>query len=843
MHSAAAALAVFLAGCVPLVLALRWWRPDFPLRAALGYVVLTTAFFAAPLCTGALQVPTDLAYEWLPWSDLASDLAIGGNAPRNFFQADTLLEQLPFHHLVRRRLLAGEAPLWSHELGTGQPLLGNGQSAPFAPLHLLALPLAPLRGLTVAGAWQILLGLLAAHALLLRLGAGPWGAALGAVSSGLSTYAVVWIYDTPGMAAAFVPGLLLGILLVHDGEPRALAGLIACALGLALSGHPETMAHAGLAATAVAAALLLARRPGRWRFLGRLAAAAGLVAALAAPALLPLAETIPQSVRGKALERSPENFQPPPFEPRFLLPVVAPLAMGSPPDGNYSLKWSFNEICSEYAGLLALALALAGALALRGRPLLVMLGGTAALLVALRLPPLFDLMLRLPVIGPGAHGRLREFWVLAVALAAGLAVERVASARVPRAVAAALILAAGVGLALAPPPAAGAGAAGAASSWPRAWWIVTLAGAALALAALLVPRLRPSFPALAVGAVTVDLFLLGVRYHPPVPARLDLSPPPTVAWLMERQAAAREPYRVSFEDFDLPPNLNAPYGLWDPRGYDPMRPEDAARMVGWWLGHRRRFYQNIGDSLPVLDQAAHDFLAVRYMETSHERVLPPPWRLVFEGKGGRVWENPAALPLFFMPRTIERFADLAEAQRAAMHDDDFLETAQLVAAAAPGPAGPAPAAPGSGAPAGAAPGALAPGAEAGASTTRPQDGRVRDIRVRSNGFDLAVDSAAGGIVASSVSYAPEWRTTIGGREEPAIEIDGGFLGFQVPPGAHAVRLRYRPHGWTAGLALFAAGCALSLGAWWGRRRGWRALAWLEPASPSAPARRGQEESP
>src|SRR5205807_2623696 len=208
-----------------------------------------------------------------------------------------------------------------------------------------------------------------------------------------------------------------------------------------------------------------------------------------------------------------------------------------------------------------------------------------------------------------------------------------------------------------------------------------LAGAALALAALLVPRLRPSFPALAVAAVTLDLFLLGVRYHPPVPARLDLAPPPTVAWLMQRQAAAREPYRVSFEDFDLPPNLNVLYGLWDPRGYDPMRPEDAARMVGWWLGHRRRFYQNIGDSLPALDQPAHDFLAVRYMETAHERVLPPPWRLAFEGKGGRVWENPEALPLFFMPRTVERFADLAEAQRAAMHDDDFQQTAQLAGAA------------------------------------------------------------------------------------------------------------------------------------------------------------------
>src|SRR5947199_3584265 len=404
MESSVVTLPVFLAGCVLLVMALRWWRPDFPLRAALGYTTLTTAFFALPLLAGELQAATDLAYVRLPFREVIDETG----KPHNFFQADTLLEQLPFHALVRRRLLAGEAPLWSHELGTGQPLLGNGQSAPFAPLHLLALPLSPLRGLTVAGAWQILVGLLTVHALLLWLGAGPWGAGVGALGAGLSTYAVVWIYDTPGMAAAFVPGLLLGILLLRAGEPRGWTGLVACALGLALSGHPETMAHAALAAGLVVVVLLLARRPGRWRFLGRLAAAAAVSAALAAPALLPLVAALPESVHGTALARSPENFQPPPFAPLLLLPVPAPLAFGSPPDGEYTLEKSYNDPCTDYAGLLVLALAVAGALALRGRPLLLLAAGAAALLVALRVPPFFDLMLRLPVVGPGAHGRLRE---------------------------------------------------------------------------------------------------------------------------------------------------------------------------------------------------------------------------------------------------------------------------------------------------------------------------------------------------------------------------------------------------------------------------------------------------
>jgi hypothetical protein len=837
MPSAAAVLALYAGGCALLVAAMRWWRPGFPLRAGAAYVALTTAFFALPLFTRALQVPTDLAYQWLPLAE-APAAAAGEGRPHNFFQADTLYEQLPFHDLVRRRLLAGEAPLWASELGTGEPLLGNGQSAPFAPLHLLALPLAPLKGLTVAGAWQVLLGLLGAHALLRWMGAGGWGAALGAVGSGLSTYAVVWIYDTPGMAAAWVPGLLLGILMVRAGAPRGWAGLVGCALGLALSGHPETMAHAGLAAAAVAGALLVGRRggdrgiaaaggaarepadppapagtgaagdqgrapdraPGRLRFLARLAAAAALAGALAAPALLPLLQAIPESVRGHALARERENFQPPPLERRFLLTLFEPLALGSPSDGTYESPWSFNEMCSHYAGLLVLALGAAAALVLRGRPLLIVAGGLAALLVALRVPPFFDLLLRVPVVGPGAHGRMRELWVLALALAAGLGLERVAAEAALRRAALGAIAAAAAAFALVPPPGD--------APWPRAWWAATLAGAAAALVVLAVPRLRPAFPPLAVAAVTLDLFLLGVRYHPPVPPEMDLAPTPTLAYLQRQAEAAGAPFRVSFEGTDLPPNLNVLYGLWDPRGYDPMRPEDSARLVGWWLGHRRRFYQNVGETLEAPDPAAHDFLGVRYFSTSHERELPPPWQLAIEGRGGRVWENPRALPLFFLPRTVEPVADLAAAQQAAMRHNDFGETAFVVAD---------PVARG------------APGA-AGAADEQPQQGRVRSIQPRANGFDLAVESATGGLVASSVSYVADWkvRTDDAGARggSPALEVNGGFLGFRVPAGAHAVRLRYEPRGWHRGLALCAAGLAACLAGGWARRRGWAGMAWF-----------------
>jgi hypothetical protein len=48
----------------------------------------------------------------------------GGTAPAALL-SDVPLQTLPLRALVRERLLRLEAPLWTHELGTGQPLAGN----------------------------------------------------------------------------------------------------------------------------------------------------------------------------------------------------------------------------------------------------------------------------------------------------------------------------------------------------------------------------------------------------------------------------------------------------------------------------------------------------------------------------------------------------------------------------------------------------------------------------------------------------------------------------------------------------------------------------------------------
>jgi hypothetical protein len=389
--------------------------------------------------------------------------------------------------------------------------------------------------------------------------------------------------------------------------------------------------------------------------------------------------------------------------------------------------------------------------------------GLLALLVALRIPPFVQAMMALPVVGGAAHARLRLFWVLGLALAAGLGLDDLARSRRGRLAAALSILAATVALALLPPPE---------NPWERAWFSAVLAGAAAALIALLVPRLRRAFPAAVVACVALDLALLGWRYNPIVPRSLDLAPPPALAYLIAATRGPEAPFRVTGELYDLMPELPAIYGLWDTRGNDPMRPAAAARMVRQVLEPADRQVPPILQLRQDVPQGWQDYLGIRYSLTRHRRRLPPPWEPVFDDQGGKVWRNPRALPLFFMPKAAAE-APRDEAVRRALANPDFAALGFVEGSAV--------------------------------SPPRPQQGGVALRRVLPNGFDLQIASPTGGLVTSSVSDASAWRLEIDGRPAPLCRVNGGFLGFKAPPGDHCARLDYRPLGWALGLVLAGLG--------------------------------------
>lgn len=799
---------LFAAGALVLVAAVRWWRPELPRRWAVAHALLTFAFFAVPLTTSRSQVPTDIAYRGLPWfEDLTEELQVD-----NPLLADVPRQMLPFRTLVRERWLSLEAPLWTHEVGTGQPLLGNAQSAPFAPLHLMTLPVPPIRGLTLAAAWQVLLGLLLMHALVLACrpdrdtaggGSAPWpvqaGAATGAVAFALSAYSVVWLYHPLSMVAMWIPGVVLGILALGRGERRAMTGLVISALGLAVSGHPETAAHTALLAAAIGA-VLLARGPevGRWRFAGRAVLAALLTACLAAPVLLPVIDVLPEGERSTMLRTgADQSIHPPPFRLAALLPLVQPLAFGSPRDGDWSGPANFNEYCSEYAGAAAVAVALAGVAVLGSWRLAgALLGGLLALLGALKLPPTFQALEALPVFGDAAHGRLRLFWALSVALVVGVAVPAVARSRWGPLVGSLALLGAAAAIVLAPPPFG--------SVHQRLWWGVVLAGLVATAASLAIPRFRPGFPAVLLVCTVADLFVLGVHYHALVPARHQLAPPDALAWLKARHDESETPFRVVGEGPALLPNLPAIYGLWSPFADDPTHPYAASRIVegrlqsGRWRRGPRTLLQMPFD-VPMLRM-----LAVRYVLAPHRRRLPPPWEPMVNEVGGRIWRLPEPLDLFFVPRrvrTVDR-PDLATA--VTLRNPDFRRLAVVADPEAP---------PGRGPPVG-------------------QDGRVWLRRVRPNGFELVAESDEGALVASSVTAVRGWRASVDGEPAEPVTVNGAFLGVRVPPGVHGVELVYSPAGWRRGWALCGGALAALLvaGAVRFRRRG----AARPPAGSGAP---------
>lgn len=788
---------LYAVGAAVLVALVRRLPPRLSGRRGAAYALLVLAFYGPALLGPATHVATDIAYQWRPWSEtLAAD--DGPVEMANPLLSDIPFQMLPFRTLVRERFLAGEVPLWAHEMNAGTPLLGNGQSAPFAPLHLAALPLPPARALTVAAAWQTLAGLLLMHLLVLAVGrrddpAAPtapvteWGATLGALAFALSVYAVAWAYHPLGMVAMGVPGVVLGILHLARGTRGGFPLLVAVAVSMAVSGHPETVAHTALLAAGLAT-VLWARRPtvGRGRFVGRLTGAALLSALLAAPVLLPLAGTLPGSERMEMLEKAPRVVAPPAHEAADWLPTLQPLAFGSPryhdTDADYTGRSNFNELCSQYAGALTLVVALAGALLLGGRVLALVGAGLLALLVSFRVELVYGLFELVPLVGHAAHGRLRLFWVLAVALAAGVALPRLLETRRRRTALAVSVVVVAVAMALLPPPVAEDGLG---SVHPRLWFALVLTGLGLFAAALaLSPTKRPWIAPrrLAAGAALLlgaELFVLGVVYHPLTPSSLQLDAPPALAFLLERNAEAlahHAPFRVLAEGADLVPNLAAAQGLWDPRSSnDPARPFEATWLLGRRLSQGR--WQRSQATLLEghYDAPFHQMLGVRYVLTRHREPLGPPYRPVFDHQGGKVWELDGALPLFWVPERIDA-VDAVAARRRAMRNRDFSRRGTVTAEDA-----------------------------TQTPTSGPQQGTAGIVRVHGNGFDLTTRSVGPMVVASSVVLAPGWRVKIDGEPARPLPVNWVFLGFEVPAGEHRVELTYSPAGWRWGLVLFGVG--------------------------------------
>lgn len=274
------------------------------------------------------------------------------------------LQFLPWHRMVADAVRAGHAPLWTHALGNGAPLLANLQSAALYPPNLLYLVMPPAQAMGLLFALHLALAGLFAYLLARAWGLRPSSALLAGLVYGLAGF-VVSRSQFGSMTSAY-PWLPASVLLAERLWARpSLRRAVGLALVLAVflcAGHAQMLYYAllFLGAYALWRGWAGASRTGRAR--GSLTAAAWLGAAvavsllLAAAQALPTAELLLQSQRpgGPDYERAMAYS----FWPWHFLTFLAPDLFGNPAHGNY---WGFANYWEDCAfiGVLPFILALA----------------------------------------------------------------------------------------------------------------------------------------------------------------------------------------------------------------------------------------------------------------------------------------------------------------------------------------------------------------------------------------------------------------------------------------------------------------------------------------------------
>lgn len=800
-----AALALLLAA------ALRRWFDPVP-RRVFGLFALFVLLLLAPvLFGGKVLLPVQILLHDPPFAHLPGPGYVG-----NRLHLDLVSQIAPALALVRRAFAAGCWPLWNAYAGPGMPLLGDPQSQALQPLVLAAFPLSLERAVAVTAALRVLLALVFTFLFLRRQGISTAPATAGAVAFGLGGFVLLWLGWPIANGAVFLPMLLYAMVLVEERGARRDSALLALAVaGVLLTGQPEVAVNDLLLAAAFGVTRLATRSRRRWGPVARWSLAGLIALGLAAPALAPAADYLPQSHRDTRIERrNAQVVKESPFAPwlpatreksllqlgQRLLPIAAPNAFGNQRFGPY---WGYsivNEDATAFAGCAALLAALLAALPTpwRFRQERFFLGVAGLCLVVLARPPgLAQLLAMTPLLGKSATYQHRVVLplVFAVAVLAACTLERWRAGELPRGhrlrtIVLALALAALVAWAyLVVGAPSGQDLIRSVRLGSLALHLLVIAGAAALL--LAAPwRLPGGAMAAFVALVALELLLIHGPANPGMPRRLYFPTLPPIAFLQEQLGRDGSGARFGAAGKVFFANVPAVYGLPDSRYTNPLKPYPVAVAMQPVL----RSIREIGDVLAKPDHPLYRLLGMRFQMTAPDGKLPPPWRPVFRDPAAWVWEQPRSLPRLFLPASAEvrpssRWSPPGMWARWMENNRDFGERSLVLDDSEDDRSWRAPAGDGS---------VL----------------RVSPMK-RKEPERLGADARLGAarLMASSVYQDGGWRLLVDGRPRPMSLTNGPFVGAWLPAGRHRVDLVYRPRTFLPACLLAALAAAAALLSW------------------------------
>ena len=744
----------------------------------------------------------------------------GLTRPSNAELGDGPRYLLPFLRETSARL--PDVALWNPAIVAGRPLHANGQSALFGVYNVPAYILPFWTALGVIGVlklWVPAFGMfLLARALGLRFG----GALLAGIVFALNLRMVTWL-SYPAMGVwGFLPWTaLLADRVVRRPDLVTGAGLAALAAVQFLVGHAESSFQLLLGTVAFFVLRLwwAHRRDGVGvaRPVLVFAAAVAGGAALAAISLVPFLELLWNSadLRDRAGQSVDVHLPT-----RDVIGLFMPDYWGRPtqtPLRPFLLERAF------YVGALPLMLA-AAALVLRPRPQRVAIAvfGALCFAVVIGIPPLTQIVTRLPVFSSGHNARLVILTMFAVALLAGWGLDELTASRRAPDVRRRLVLAVAGGLLVLPlvfmvvgrrtsPDVLGDAL--------RAAWLFaeaplrpenaqhaavirlsslivwsTLAGAALLLlAARFAGRLgAATFVTLALLLACLDLFRAGMGYNPAIDRERAEVPATPAIRVLQRERVTRF---VSTDE--IPQNvIPMTYRLAEARGYDlPI----VRRFDRLWRREVDPRAASVAAGLldiplELREVTARSLRTLRLLGVTHvlrgttgRAAVPPftpaapypPLRSpaldeIYAGPDARVYRLGGALPRTFVVGAQHVAADEREALDVVTHRTFDARRVAVTERRLDG----------------IAEARVAPRAEVA--------GRSRIVRSEDERVVIHARATRPALVVLADTHYPGWTAEVDGREVPVERVDYLFRGVRVGPGAHTVELRYEPLSWRIG---------------------------------------------
>ena len=757
----------------------------FSRRFAAALLLLPLVLTGSPLLTGGFYGPLNLSYDSVPLSARRADLP--WSEYKNGGLSDVAIQMVPWRKAVREAVKTGQAPLLNRFMLSGDILLASSQPGSFHPNTWIGFLLPLATAWTFACAFTLFLTGLFAFLFLRDLGVSERAAFFGTAAWTLSDHQIVFTGWANASVFAPLPLLLLGLRRLARGTPGGLGATSVALVLMLLAGHHESVLHV-TAGAGVYFLFELASSRRRLPAVARSLLAGALALGISAAAILPFFEALPQTLEGPfrkewyAKQKKSVSLED---SAAASLALFFPKAYGEEMQLP-GMPVAFRHVAHAYLGGFALGLAALGFSSRRREKWGLAAAGLLALLVAIGLPGLSDVISKLPLFDISINGYLTGVTAFCLAALSALGFEQVEAHSTPGHAAILFLLATALG---------GFGLARhslftAAVDSDRAAFEQSVVWLVAPMLVFAVVGLRSRRRPLLSGAAIVLLLVSRAVEKPPLylsfPSRLFYPDVPE----LERLPRAGEPYRTVGLGYALVPNQSALYELEDPRGYQAMTNARYLTTYPLWCVPQPVWFNRVDDATrPFLS-----FLNVRFAIAGREERVPAGWREFSRGESCAVFENPKALPRAFVPERV-RFVpnplNTIEEMRGCV---DFSKLAWV---------------------------------EDAAETPREVENGGATVRTRRDGADLYLMICAvspAWIVVSQTAWKG-WKALRNGEPLPLRSANQAFLGLRVPAGDHRVRLAYRPDSFRIGLVISAVSIAVVAGALLihrKRSRRWRA---------------------